>query len=76
MFNDDEIEDISNKYNSGSKTTTLYDKPNVESPDVYSRFKLGTTSTNNTNNNQNIQSDKPKNENMFKLDFFSFIYIF
>ena len=63
--NEDEIEDISNKYTSPNKGAITLEKPRSENSEVYSRFKLGSPSVPVNNNNQSDSKDKGKNEALF-----------
>ena len=61
-YNDDEIEDISNKYNNKGKV--VLEKQKSESTEVYSRFKIP-SQPNNNNSNPNENNDKSKNDALF-----------
>lgn len=61
-YNDDEIEDISNKYNNKGKGAL--EKQKSESTEVYSRFKIP-SQPNNNNFNPNENNDKSKNDALF-----------
>jgi len=67
--NEDEIEDISNKYTCPNKGVIVLEKKKSENSEVYSRFKLGSPSMLVNNNNQGDSIDKGKNEALFEFFF-------
>ena len=67
IYNDDEIEDISKKYNKGG---AILEKQKSENTEVYSRFKMSPSQQTN-NNNQNDNKDKIKNDALF----FSLVFL-